>query len=150
MPVGEQQEWSDWARQLIDDGRATRMSWAVDPTGETQQALVAAERLALARVLLPQAVLNPELHLPDGLIGAAASEEEAREESFTADRGVGTDDGRPIIPATGHCGTELKPRCWPWSPTASSCAENFPRDRKVDGAPSALVPVHRLTRGGCR
>ena len=77
LPVGEQKEWSDLARQLIDNGRATRISWAVDSTGETQQAFVAAERLALVRVLLPQAVANPELHLPAGLMGVAPSEEEA-------------------------------------------------------------------------
>ena len=50
LPVGEQKEWSDLAQQLIDNGRATRISWAIDSTGETQQAFVAAERLALIGV----------------------------------------------------------------------------------------------------
>ena len=77
LPIGEQKEWSDWARQLIDTGRATQLSWAADPTGETQQAYVAAERLALVRLVLPMAVADPELQLPEKLMGVPASEEEA-------------------------------------------------------------------------
>ncbi len=77
LPIGEKKEWSDWARQLIDTGRATQLSWATDPTGETQQAYVAAERLALARLVLPMAVADPELQLPERLMGVPASEEEA-------------------------------------------------------------------------
>jgi ATP-dependent helicase Lhr and Lhr-like helicase len=77
LPVGEQKEWSDLARQLIDSGRATRISWATDSTGEAQEAFVAAERLALVRVLLPHAHANPELDLPDGLRDITATEEEA-------------------------------------------------------------------------
>jgi ATP-dependent Lhr-like helicase len=78
LPVGEHQEWSDLARQLIDTGRATVMSWITDPTGEKQQAYVAAERLALVRLVLPtMAVAHPELHLPERLTEVPASEEEA-------------------------------------------------------------------------
>ena len=77
LPVGEQEEWTDWARQLIDSGRATRLSWATDPNGEIQEAYVAAERLALVRLVLPTAVADPELHLPEELIAVPASEEEA-------------------------------------------------------------------------
>ncbi len=77
LPVGEQEEWTDWARQLIDSGRATRLSWATDLNGETQEAYVAAERLALVRLVLPTAVAHPELHLPEELMAFPAAEEEA-------------------------------------------------------------------------
>ena len=77
LPVGEGKEWSLLAQQLIDSGRATLISWATEPSGEAKQAYVAAERLALVRVLLPMAVLYPELRLPEGFMGVPASEEEA-------------------------------------------------------------------------
>src|SRR5262249_23875135 len=76
LPVEEQREWSDFARQLIEKGRATRINWATDSTGATQQAFVAAERFSLLRVLLPHAVADPELDLPDGLRDVAQTEEE--------------------------------------------------------------------------
>jgi ATP-dependent Lhr-like helicase len=78
LPVAELQEWSNLARQLIDSGRATLMSWPTDPAGETRQAYVAAERLALVRLVLPSmAVEHPELHLPERLMEVPESEEEA-------------------------------------------------------------------------
>ena len=61
----------------IDTGRATQLSWTTDPTGETRQAYVAAERLALVRLVLPMATADPELQLPERLMGVPASEEEA-------------------------------------------------------------------------
>ncbi|HZD39806.1 MAG TPA: DEAD/DEAH box helicase, partial [Terriglobales bacterium] len=77
LPVGEQPDGLDLARQLIDAGRATVISWFVEPDGATRQAYVAAERLGLARVLLPQAIADPVLDLPNGLSEVPASEEEA-------------------------------------------------------------------------
>ncbi|HXV83071.1 MAG TPA: DEAD/DEAH box helicase, partial [Candidatus Binatia bacterium] len=77
LPVGEQPDGIDFARPLINAGRATVISWPTDSSGGTRQAYVAAERLALVRALLPQAIAHPELDLPDGLAGAPTSEEEA-------------------------------------------------------------------------
>lgn len=77
LPVGEQPDGLDFARQLIDAGRATVISWSTDSGDGTRRAYVAAERLALVRVLLPRAVADPELDLPDGLTRVPTSEEEA-------------------------------------------------------------------------
>ncbi|MGB7946473.1 MAG: DEAD/DEAH box helicase, partial [Candidatus Binatia bacterium] len=77
LPVGEEPDWADWARQLIDAGRTTRLSWVIEPAGETHQAYIAAERLALVRLVLPGAVAEPELRLPEWLKEIPASAEEA-------------------------------------------------------------------------
>jgi ATP-dependent Lhr-like helicase len=77
LPVEEQQAWSDWAKQLIDTGRATILSWLSEPSGKKHEAYVAVERLALARLALPASIANPEVHLPNELMEVAASEEEA-------------------------------------------------------------------------
>ena len=78
LPVGENQGWADLVLELIDSGRATRLSWTIEPIGKTYQAYVAAERLALARLALPTATADPEIHLPEGLLmSAPPSEEEA-------------------------------------------------------------------------
>ncbi len=77
FPVGGEEDWIDLTRQLIAAGRATVISWPSDPSGETRQAYVAAERLALVRLLLPQAMALPELELPEGLAEVSTSEEEA-------------------------------------------------------------------------
>lgn len=77
LPVGEQPDGLDLARRLIDAGRATAISWSTDSGDGTRQAYVAAERLALVRVLLPQASAHPELDLPDALTAVPTSEEEA-------------------------------------------------------------------------
>ena len=77
LPVEEQQIWSDWAQQLIRAGRATIVSWLPESTRETRQAYVATERLALVRLALPGSIANPEIHLPDRLVEALPSEEDA-------------------------------------------------------------------------
>ena len=151
LPVGEQQEWSDLARQLIDNGRATRIGWAMDSTGETQQAFVAAERLALVRVA-PQAVANPELHLPDGLIGVTASEEATRRIIHGWIEALGPTTAGQCLGDWVSRQQKSKPHCWPWSPTASSCAENLPLlgERKLNGVTDVLSRIHRLTLGRMR
>jgi ATP-dependent Lhr-like helicase len=77
LPVEEQKIGSDLAQALIDTGRATRVSWLAELAGEQRQAYVAAERLALARLALPPLIAEPEVNLPDVLMEAPASEEEA-------------------------------------------------------------------------
>ena len=77
LPVEEQQAWSDWATQLLDTGRATILSWLAEATGKKHQAYVAAERLALVRLVLPPSIANPEVHLPDRLMEVPLLEEDA-------------------------------------------------------------------------
>jgi ATP-dependent Lhr-like helicase len=77
LPVEEQKTESHLAQVLIDTGRATRVSWLDEPAGEQHQAYVAAERLALARLVLPLLIAEPEVRLPDGWMEIPVSEEEA-------------------------------------------------------------------------
>jgi ATP-dependent helicase Lhr and Lhr-like helicase len=77
LPVEEQKIGSQLAQRLIDNGRATCVSWLAEPSGAQHQAYVPAERLALARLALPPSIAAPEVHLPDALMEAPASEEEA-------------------------------------------------------------------------
>ena len=77
LPVEEQKIGSHLAQVLIDTGRATRVSWLAEPAGEQHQAYVAAERLALARLVLPSLIAEPEVRLPDVWMEIPASEEEA-------------------------------------------------------------------------
>ena len=77
LPVEEQPAWSDWAKGLIDTGRATILSWSTESTQEARRAYVATERLALARLAVPGSMADPEIHLPDRLEDAPPSEEEA-------------------------------------------------------------------------
>jgi ATP-dependent Lhr-like helicase len=76
VPIGEKQEWTDLAQQLIDAGRATVLSWSLE-SGEKRQAYVAAERLGMVRLALPASMANPDIRLPEGCLDFVGSEEEA-------------------------------------------------------------------------
>jgi ATP-dependent Lhr-like helicase len=136
LPVEEQQAWSDWARQLLDTGRATILSWLAEATGKKHQAYVAAERLALVRLALPSSIANPEVHLPDRLTEVPLLEEDATRKSSTVDRSPGTDDGQPIVPKARLPASKIEAALLALESNGVVLRGEFtaPRGRKLNGA----------------
>ena len=66
----------EMADELMASGRAAIVSWKVDGEATPQQALVAAERLALVRTLLPEAAVAPNITPPQGRGSDAPVDEE--------------------------------------------------------------------------
>jgi ATP-dependent Lhr-like helicase len=63
LPVEENGTWEGFAAELLAAQRATIATWA-DATGVSRRAYVAAERLHLARVILPTMQVDPEITEP--------------------------------------------------------------------------------------
>ncbi|OGQ81811.1 MAG: hypothetical protein A3F90_17180 [Deltaproteobacteria bacterium RIFCSPLOWO2_12_FULL_60_19] len=77
LPAEEGPAWSGRAKSLIEQGRITVASWVCD--GTHRRAYVAAERLSLAKSLLPEARFEPELtRLPQGDEALLSLEDAAR------------------------------------------------------------------------
>ncbi|MDR7485973.1 MAG: DEAD/DEAH box helicase [Armatimonadota bacterium] len=68
LPAGEARAWEAFARALAAAGRATLAAWR-DAAGMKRSAWVAAERLPLARLALPDMTWAPDLHPPAGAAG---------------------------------------------------------------------------------
>ncbi|MCL6553570.1 MAG: DEAD/DEAH box helicase [Firmicutes bacterium] len=66
LPAADVRPWEALAQALATTGQATLATWH-DATGATHRAWVAAERLALARAVLPDAVVVPALAVPTGI-----------------------------------------------------------------------------------
>ena len=77
LPVEEQQDWRDWADQLIDRGRATVLVWRPDESQQIRRAYVAAERWDVVRTAIPGGKAEPPVALPLGFKPETLPEEEA-------------------------------------------------------------------------
>jgi ATP-dependent Lhr-like helicase len=78
LPLQEASAWSEWARRLIENRRATVASWKLDSEAGARSAYVAAERLGLVRTLLPDPRFDPKLIDPLKSEAALSPEEAAR------------------------------------------------------------------------
>jgi len=63
LPLEDAKTWEAFASDLIATGRATMASWQ-DPSGEGRCAYVAAERLRIVEVALPDIRVNPDVTPP--------------------------------------------------------------------------------------
>ncbi len=77
LPVEEEQDWRDWADQLIDRGRATVLVWRPDESQQIRRAYVAAERWDVVRTAIPGGKAEPPVALPLGFKPETLPEEEA-------------------------------------------------------------------------
>jgi len=74
LPLGQAREWSMHAESLIEEQRATVVSWCTD--GVTTKGYVTAEQLSLVRVLLPEAEIHPDVRFLFGKGETETSPEE--------------------------------------------------------------------------
>jgi ATP-dependent Lhr-like helicase len=75
LPADLRRDWQSLAGQLIDHGRATVATWQDSNGG--QRALVAAERVDLLKICLPEVSFTPAIALPLGFAETAATAEDA-------------------------------------------------------------------------
>jgi ATP-dependent Lhr-like helicase len=75
LPLDQAREWSAHAEDLMQQGRATVVSWRID--GEVREAYVAAEQVFLAAELFPEAEIHPKVKFLPGKNEKAPSFEEA-------------------------------------------------------------------------
>ena len=75
LPVDWPRDWHGLAKTLIDGGRATVATWQISQ--EIRRAYVAAERVDLVKICLPEISLAPAISLPLGFAETVASPEEA-------------------------------------------------------------------------
>jgi ATP-dependent Lhr-like helicase len=75
LPADLRRDWQSLAGALIDHGRATVATWQDSNGG--QRALVAAERVDLLKICLPEVSFTPAIALPLGFAETAATAEDA-------------------------------------------------------------------------
>ncbi len=75
LPVNYRRDWQELATELIDDGRATVATWQNENI--TQRAYVAAERVDLVKICVPEVSFQPAIALPLGFTETVASEDDA-------------------------------------------------------------------------
>jgi ATP-dependent helicase Lhr and Lhr-like helicase len=61
FPLEAAPAWRPYAQTLVQDGRATVARWHLDGTSPLYSAYVAAERLALLRLVIPEVVCQPAI-----------------------------------------------------------------------------------------
>ncbi|MGH8069725.1 MAG: DEAD/DEAH box helicase [Candidatus Entotheonellia bacterium] len=64
LPLDDAHIWQLYAHDLMQDGRATLARWHLNGTPHTYSAYVAAERLPLVRLAIPDVVCQPALEPP--------------------------------------------------------------------------------------
>ncbi len=64
LPVDEARAWQPYAHELMQDGRVTLARWQPIGSSHLYTAYVAAERLALVCLAIPDAVCQPAIELP--------------------------------------------------------------------------------------
>jgi ATP-dependent helicase Lhr and Lhr-like helicase len=64
LPVDEATAWQSYAHELVQDGRVTLARWRPIGSSRLYIAYVAAERLALTRLAVPNAVCQPAIEPP--------------------------------------------------------------------------------------
>ncbi len=75
LPADLRRDWQSLAGALIDHGRATVATWQ-DPNGG-QRAIVAAERVDLIKLCVPEVSFSPAIALPLGFAETVATAEDA-------------------------------------------------------------------------
>ena len=75
LPADLRCDWQSLAGELIDHGRATVATWQA-PNG-AQRAIVAAERVDLIKICLPEVSFTPAIALPLGFAETVATAEDA-------------------------------------------------------------------------
>ncbi len=75
LPVDWRRDWHSLAAALIDSGRATVATW--QNSQGVQRAYVAAERVDLIRIAIPEVSIAPAIALPLGFTETVTSAEEA-------------------------------------------------------------------------
>jgi ATP-dependent Lhr-like helicase len=75
LPADWRSDWNHLAKALIDRGRATVATWQA--AGEIRRAYVAAERVDLVKIGLPEVSFGPAISLPLGFAETAASPQDA-------------------------------------------------------------------------
>ena len=75
LPVDWRRDWHSLAAALIDTGRATVAAWQTSQG--VQRAYVAAERVDLIRIAIPEVSIAPAIALPLGFTETVASAEDA-------------------------------------------------------------------------
>jgi ATP-dependent helicase Lhr and Lhr-like helicase len=76
LPLEEGRDWSAYASELIQNGRATVVSWHLDDRGDKREAYAAVEQLSLIAVLFPGVEMSPTVKaLPRHRETAFSSEE---------------------------------------------------------------------------
>jgi ATP-dependent helicase Lhr and Lhr-like helicase len=78
FPVEAASAWRPYAQTLVQDGRATVARWHLDGTSPLYSVYVAAERLALLRLVNPEVVCQPPIE-PLGMRRRADTEPSAEE-----------------------------------------------------------------------
>jgi len=75
LPADLRQDWQSLAGALIDHGRATVATWQASNGG--QRAIVAAERVDLIKLCVPEVSFSPAIALPLGFAETVATAEDA-------------------------------------------------------------------------
>jgi ATP-dependent Lhr-like helicase len=64
LPLADVYTWQTYARELVQDGRATLARWHVDALSQPREAYIAAERLPLVRLAIPEVACQPAIEPP--------------------------------------------------------------------------------------
>jgi ATP-dependent Lhr-like helicase len=76
LPMEGAREWESFAGELMETRRARVARWR-DELGVHRDAYVAAERVAVASIALPEAVFDSDLEVPEVVEGSSPSHDEA-------------------------------------------------------------------------
>ena len=79
LPADLRRDWQSLAGALIDHGRATVATWQASNGG--QRAIVAAERVDLIKLCVPEVSFSPAIALPLGFAETVATAEDAYQEN---------------------------------------------------------------------